>query len=538
MDFSLGLKRPHPRPSIISAATGAYLHYLGFVIAAVALVASGWVTFESRQDAWRQADLASDNLLLALQRDVRRDIGVFALSLQDAIDTLSDPGIAEASLRVRRQALVNRVSTSENLGSLLVLDPRGEVIVNDSTTFVSDKHNFADQRYFQVQRDQPDVGLYLSRPFRSQFQDADPSIALSRRLPAGKDGFGGVVVGTMRLSSFQNLFEQFGVGAHGSIDLTRTDGHIVAHYPYRSEDLDRDVRDSEVFENFSKARSGRFVATSALDGVERLFTFRRVGDLPLILSVNLSADEILAPWRKRALSTSVILGALCLATAILTLLFRRELVRRASAERALNEAGERLAALAMTDSLTGLPNRRRFDEVLASEWARAERYGGSVSLLLLDVDRFKAFNDRYGHQEGDLCLQRVAWAARNAVQRPGDLLARFGGEEFVVVLPETGDVGAAKVAERIRQAVAALAIPHEDNPTCGDVVTVSLGCAATVPADESAGATALVARADACLYQSKRSGRNRVTCRASDPRASAGAQEAVWLETTARRAKA
>ena len=520
MTSALVVKGSNSRPSPAGAAGSLWLLCLGFGIAAATIITGGWIIVEARRDAWRQADLASENLVLALQRDVRRDVGVFALTLQDVIDTLAEPGLAQASPRIRRQALVGRATTSENLGSLLVLDAQGNVIVDDSTTFVSSRLNLADQDYFKVQRDRPDVGLYLGRPFRSRLQDGDLSIALSRRLPAANGGFGGVVVGNLRLSSFQNLFDQFDVGANGSIDLTRTDGHVVARYPYRSEDLDRDVHGSDVFKRFSSARSGRFIATSSLDGVERLYTFRHVGDLPLVLSVNLSVDEILAPWRRRALAMSVILVALCLATLTLSLLFRRELARRASAERALTEAAGQLTALAMTDSLTGLPNRRHFDVVLAAEWARAERYGEPISLLLLDVDRFKAFNDCYGHQEGDVCLQRIARAAQAVVQRPGDLLARYGGEEFVAVLPDTDGAGAAKVAERIRDAVTALALPHVGNAACGSIVTVSLGCAAVIPAQETEGATVLVARADALLYEAKRKGRNRVMCAAMNPRQS------------------
>lgn len=473
------------------------------------LLLSSWVLFEARQDAWTRAYQASDNLLLTLQRDIRRDVGIFALSLQDVIDTLAQPGFAQASPGVRRQALVERTTTAENLGSLLVLDAKGDVVVNDSTAFNSHTVNLSNYDFFQVPRDTPNAGLYLSRPFRSPLHDGDPSLALSRRLPAPGGGFGGVVVSMMRLSSFQNLFEQLDVGAGGSIALITTDGHSVARYPFKSDDLDRDLRHTDIFDRFSAARSGRFLATS-MDGVRRLYTFRHVGDLPLILSVNLAEDDVLAPWRARALVMSALLGVLCLATATLSLLFRRELLRRASAERALTDAAGQLAALAMTDSLTGLPNRRRFDAVLAEEWARGKRVGGPVSLLLIDVDRFKAYNDRYGHLEGDTCLREVARAVQGALQSPGDLFARLGGEEFVVIMPGSGAAEAERTAKRICTAVAAQALPHAGNPGCGGVVTVSLGCATAFPHHDGASAAALIARADALLYEAKRMGRNRV----------------------------
>ena len=195
----------------------------------------------------------------------------------------------------------------------------------------------------------------------------------------------------------------------------------------------------------------------------------------------------------------------------------RDITLRKNAEERAVALNAELEQLARNDALTGLANRRKFDEVLEAEWRRAARETTPVSLLLLDVDHFKSFNDRYGHQGGDACLRVVAEAVSGVALRPGDLTARYGGEEIAIVLPGTETVGARIVAERVRQAVAALAIPHDGNPQCGGVVTVSIGCATGAPtAGLRTDAGTLIAAADACLYEAKRAGRNRVTASLSD----------------------
>lgn len=170
----------------------------------------------------------------------------------------------------------------------------------------------------------------------------------------------------------------------------------------------------------------------------------------------------------------------------------------------------RLEREATTDSLTGLSNRRAFDEALEREWARAVRADTELSLILLDVDHFKPFNDRYGHPAGDACLRRVAMAVQSVVQRPGDLAARYGGEELAVILPRTPAAGAAKVAEALRLAVQGLGVGHADS-ACG-VLTISLGVAtAAGPVGLTIAMPAgLLIGADGALYRAKNNGRNRV----------------------------
>lgn len=160
------------------------------------------------------------------------------------------------------------------------------------------------------------------------------------------------------------------------------------------------------------------------------------------------------------------------------------------------------------DWLTGLANRRRFDEMIQQEWARAKRDETSLGVLMLDIDYFKQYNDAYGHPAGDACLQRVAKAISEVVHRPGDLPARYGGEEFVVVLPQTDVAGAALVAEKMRAAVEARRMQHM-NSRASDRVTISVGAAAMVPQEKGEPAI-LIAAADQALYQAKREGRNRV----------------------------
>ena len=182
---------------------------------------------------------------------------------------------------------------------------------------------------------------------------------------------------------------------------------------------------------------------------------------------------------------------------------------------ALEQANEHLATAIETlhristqDGLTGLANRRHFDETLALEWRRAMRSRMPLSLLLLDLDAFKEFNDAAGHQAGDDCLRRAAEALRESVHRAADLVARYGGEELVVLLPETDDEHARAIAEHLRERIEMLGIEHPGSPF--GVVTVSIGVATAVPSRDGEGCEELVRRADAALYEAKRTGRNRV----------------------------
>ena len=167
---------------------------------------------------------------------------------------------------------------------------------------------------------------------------------------------------------------------------------------------------------------------------------------------------------------------------------------------------QQLSQLALLDSLTRVYNRRSFDRQLKREWGRLKRIPAPLSLIMCDVDCFKIYNDTYGHQEGDRCLQRIAQAISSALKRPADILARYGGEEFVVILPHTPQAGAAKVAESIRSAVKDLKISHH-NSLVDSVVTLSLGVASTIPAAADS-TQLLIEAADLALYQAKERGRD------------------------------
>jgi len=183
----------------------------------------------------------------------------------------------------------------------------------------------------------------------------------------------------------------------------------------------------------------------------------------------------------------------------------RDISRRKEAERKLTEADATLSALAATDALTRLANRRAFDQCLVREWRRCMREKLPVSLLLIDADWFKTYNDTYGHPSGDRCLEQIAEAALENVTRSGDLVARIGGEEFAVILPGTDHEGARSVGENIRASLQHRNIPHTSNPS--GQVTLSVGCATIIPAVGNH-ASAIVHKADGALYEAKNAGRN------------------------------
>lgn len=167
-----------------------------------------------------------------------------------------------------------------------------------------------------------------------------------------------------------------------------------------------------------------------------------------------------------------------------------------------------LEDLSSRDGLTGIPNRRRFDEAYRIEWKRSCRNHFHLSLILIDIDFFKQYNDFYGHSQGDECLIKVAETLENAVRRPADLVARYGGEEFVSILPETDHQGALVVAGLLQAAVNDLNVPHEDSKVSASL-TISLGVASMIP-NHDATPNVLIDNADKCLYQAKEKGRNRL----------------------------
>lgn len=184
-------------------------------------------------------------------------------------------------------------------------------------------------------------------------------------------------------------------------------------------------------------------------------------------------------------------------------------VREHELVKQLSDVNLQLQQLSRVDALTGLFNRRHFQEYLQNLWQRARHEGSEVAIIMMDVDHFKGYNDHHGHPMGDECLRKVAAVMQSSLRQPGDMVARYGGEEFIAVLPNSSLPVALQAAERVRMAVEALSLPHAGSPNL-PVVTVSLGVAWTNAAAPSVTPDSLISSADRALYDAKRQGRNRV----------------------------
>ncbi|SFU78949.1 diguanylate cyclase (GGDEF) domain-containing protein [Methylobacterium sp. 174MFSha1.1] len=460
------------------------------------LVVSGLMLLDLRRDAWDKADQTSLNLLQVIERDIARNIEIIDLTLRAVVDNLKAPGVAEATPQLRQLILFDRAATARDLGAMLVIDENGDSIV-DAAGWPPRRVNYADREYFQAHKADPDLGLHISKPLVSRLLKTYV-VVLSRRIDKPDGSFGGLVIGSLKLSYFSSLLDQIGLGQDGAINIYLRDGTRLMRYPYNEDDIGINISGTPNFDRFVREGRGSFVGVSVRDRVERHYAFARIGHWPLLLNVALSTREIEAAWRAKALVITVVVVVLCGLTSLLSLLYGRDLRRRALLQ-------AELARLSRTDVLTGLPNRRRFEQVFDRAWRQAGRTGKPLALLAVDADHFKRCNDRYGHAVGDEVLRRLARCLSASVHRPDDIVARIGGEEFVVLLPGTDVAGGLRIAGKIHEAVATLSVQAAG--IAAGAVTVSIGLAVGPAAGEAA-CDDLYRRADAALYAAKRAGRN------------------------------
>ena len=448
----------------------------------------------------RTAELAairtSLNIVQLVGRDVQNTVDLYDSALNTLIDVSKRSDLSSVSQPLQHMLLFDKAEQTPANGGFYLLNDQGDLVA-DSRTLAPPKVNFSHWPSFVEHRDSTSDNLFISHPFDSAENQGMCCISFSRRI-SGPDGrFLGVAVAQMKLDYFKTLFQRLVLEPHGFIRLISTDGTPLTQHPEpNAADAHTNLSNNPVFIRFLQEHRGSFIALSSIDGEERLYNFSEVGDLPLIVVVSLATDDVFSAWRRNAILVGIGTLLLCGALLMLTWLLGRELQLRQRAER-------QLEALATTDPLTGLANRRKLDQTLEQEWRRAQRSGKPLSLIMFDIDHFKNFNDTYGHQDGDEALKRVARTIQQCMHRSTDLAARYGGEEFAVVLSDTDASGAYNLAQSIRQAVEQL----EPLTPSHRRLTTSMGVSTcqVKPGDQLAG---LINSADQALYQAKKAGRN------------------------------
>ena len=473
-----------------------------------------WMTLRAREVQLNEAARESANLAQAVAQHAYDTIKEADTVLVGLVERVEADGMSERELARIHKLLVARVAELPQLHGIFVYGKDGSWLVNSQKTLLSNLNN-SDRNYFNYHRTHGDRGPYVGPPVRSK-STGDWIVTVSRRINMPDGSFGGVALATIDMNYFRLFYERFAIGEKGAIFIANGAGILLLRRPFDESMLGRDLSQFPLFHDYlSKSPIGTAVFKSRVDGVTRINSYRRIEEYPLVVSAALSQDEVLAEWRLDMILQNAVGGVLVLLIACIGYRVVRQIDLRVKSEAGLLEArneleliNETLARLANQDGLTGLANRRHFDQSLHAEFNRAQREGSSLGLVLIDVDFFKQYNDLYGHVAGDECLRKIGKVVAYSMRRPGDLAARYGGEEMVILLPGTDLQGALAVAEGVRDAVQSLGIDHRSNPP--GVVTASVGVAAFIPMHLENQPTELVELADKALYQAKSSGRNRV----------------------------
>lgn len=480
---------------LIGAGRSGLLAMTGAALLAICLVFA-FVMAAWHRDVARSLGASGESMAGVVAHEIDRNIELLDLSIRAVSTQWESPDVRNLPAPVRDMVLFDSAMRAAGFGAILVIDRNGRIAASSPGTPVRDT-SLADRDYFRVHIASGGLGLFVSKPFVSRLSGRW-TVALTRRMEDASGAFDGVVLGSIDLAYLSRLYANLGVGPDRAVTLFRTDGTVITREPAVDAAAHVWVGGDDAFTVMRSSRAGTFEGASPIDGRRRIMSFHRVGNLPMIQSVEVGGDDDYATWWRRAAAVAGLLTLLCLCVLVLCLALHRELGRRTAAEEALSR-------LAGTDPLTGLANRRSFDAASSAAWSRATAPDASAAMLMVDADAFKAYNDVLGHEAGDVVLRQVAGCLQALASRHGGEACRWGGEEFAVLLPGLDEGDALLAAESLCQAVRDLELAHPAG--AGGRVTVSVGVAATCPAGGGT-VKALLADADAALYRAKREGRD------------------------------
>jgi diguanylate cyclase (GGDEF)-like protein len=464
------------------------------------------------QQYQKRTQLSAQNLGIVLGESIVNSFQSINLTLLAVIDDVK-------TAKLQRNPDVQKIAKSldgwqsrvPGLAALRVVDASGYIEYGNGID-ANLKMSVADRDYFKKLVVDANAGMVVSKPLLGRIVNKWILIC-ARRINTADGGFGGIVYGTIELEGMAERLsgKRLQLGEHDVFTLRDTDNNVVLRYEKKKQDtqtLGQRVatpREDAILR--TGATDGFITGLSPVDHIERIFYFQKIAALPLTLNVGLSVDDAFSGWRRDAIIAGITAFIFVVFTVLGSRLIYVAQLRKLQLLSDLKESNRKLAELSTTDGLTGIANRRRFDQVLTDEWRRAARNGQPLAVAMIDVDLFKSYNDHYGHQQGDSCLRNVARIFAQRICRAGDLIARYGGEEFAFIGPAADAVSAQHFVETIRLALEKLALPHAMSPMA--CVTVSVGLAVMAPV-EGQDPAILIKKADEALYQAKAQGRNRV----------------------------
>ncbi len=505
-------QRPIPPPPATCDSTRIVFRakLLFFVICVALLLIESWQNWKAYSEQLRDADITISNMARALAQHGDDTLKAVDLVLASVVETVEAEGVTAQNKARLHKLLQARVKDLPQLAGLYMLDAAGNVIVDSQEPQF--ESNFSARVYFQHHRQFPErtpfIGPLVQNPSGAW------RLSVSRRIDRADGSFDGVIVAGIDIAYFRNFYDSFDIGNDGLIVLGLNNGTLLVRRPFQERGIGFDMSRLPIFRNYvAKNHDGTHPTHSTIDGKDRLNAYRHFNQFPLFVAVAVANDEVLDGWIADAWRHAAALLFLIFLLGLLGNWLLKQIQRRHETEAQLRVArddldqlNQHLQNLALEDSLTGMANRRHFDIALNQEFSRALRNGDMLALILLDVDWFKQYNDLYGHPAGDECLRRIAALIKTIPQRVGDMAARYGGEEIVVLLPKTTLDAAAMIAERIRSSIAELDLHHAASPLT--IVTVSAGVAVMLPTLQSEDADQLVEAADRALYIAKAKGRN------------------------------